>query len=290
MSQNSEPAPSVLYVVGTPIGHLGDLSPRAESLLAKASIIACEDTRYSGKLLKRIEAKGHRISFHKHNFRSRIPKLINLLEEGKSIAIISDAGLPGICDPGQELVAEARKNNHQVICIPGPCAATTALVSSGLPSSQFCFEGFLPPKGKHRRKRLKSIALEERTTIIYESPHRLIQLLKELHELCDECRPIQVAKELTKVHEEQIGHNLKLVLQHFLDNKPQGEFTLVLGGYKDNSEPLTDKKQLKSELNKLIRDGLSPTEAAKKLAEEIGESKRVLYSLIHEENKFSNND
>ena len=148
-----EPCPGPLYLVGTPIGNLSDLSPRAKSILKKVSLIACEDTRRSGQLLKIIKSKVPLLSYHKHNFKSRQSQLLKLLKDSESLALISDAGLPGINDPGEELVYVARSNNFEVICIPGPCAATTALVISGLPSQRFCFEGFLPKKQSIRKKR-----------------------------------------------------------------------------------------------------------------------------------------
>ena len=166
MKQRAEPAAGVLYVVGTPIGHLGDLSPRARDLLIAVDTIACEDTRHSGQLLSRIGSTARRCSFHQHNTRTRIPQLLLELEEGRSVALISDAGLPGISDPGQDLVAAARLSGCEVISIPGPCAATTALVSSGLPTDRFCFEGFLPAKGRERRDRLAFLASEQRTSVI----------------------------------------------------------------------------------------------------------------------------
>ena len=168
--QRPEPAPATVYLVGTPIGHLGDLSPRARQLLAVVDVIACEDTRRSGPLLAEIKAKGRRLSFHQHNINSRLPQLLDLLSTGHSLAVISDAGLPGISDPGEELAAQARQRHHEVICIPGPCAATTALVSSGLPSGRFCFEGFLPVKGRQRKERLKMLSNESRTSVLYEAP------------------------------------------------------------------------------------------------------------------------
>ena len=225
-----EPAPSVLYVVGTPIGNLGDLSPRAKFILENVSVIACEDTRRSGLLLKSFEAKKNLVSFFQHNIKNRIPQLIEFLKEGQSIALISDAGLPGISDPGEELIAEAKKSDLEVICIPGPCAATTALVCSGLPSKRFCFEGFLPRKEKDRACIIDSISKETRTTILYESPHKLIKLLKDLAKECGENRPLQVSRELTKIHEENIGSTIKSVLDYFNNKKPKGEFTLILGG------------------------------------------------------------
>ena len=144
--ERSEPYPGTLYIVGTPIGNLGDLSPRAKSILQNVSLIACEDTRRSGQLLKRIKSKVPLLSYHKHNFKSRQSQLLEILESNGSLALISDAGLPGINDPGQELVHAAKSKSYEVICIPGPCAATTALVISGLPSERFCFEGFLQKK------------------------------------------------------------------------------------------------------------------------------------------------
>ena len=226
MIDRLEPAPGVLYVVGTPIGNLGDFSHRAKSLLESVSVIACEDTRHSGQLLSILKSKGTLVSFHQHNAKSRLSKLISLLSQGESIALISDAGLPGINDPGEELVHAARSNNYEVICIPGPCAATTALVTSGLPSGRFCFEGFLPKKQSTRNKRLKEISQEHRTTIIYESPHQLIKLLEDLSNVCGKERPIQISRELTKRYEESIGETIEDVIEYFVINKPKGEFTI----------------------------------------------------------------
>jgi 16S rRNA (cytidine1402-2'-O)-methyltransferase len=178
--QGEEPAAGVLYLVGTPIGNTGDLSPRARKVLEGANRIACEDTRRSGLLLAGLGIKSKLISFHQHNQLARIPQLLEALEAGETLAVISDAGLPGISDPGEALVAAARAAGRTVICIPGPCAVTTALVSSGLPSGRFCFEGFLPPKGQQRRARLRQLASEERTLVLFEAPHRLVDLLEDL--------------------------------------------------------------------------------------------------------------
>ena len=276
-----EPAGGSLYLVGTPIGHLGDLSERARTVLAAADVIACEDTRHSGQLLSALGAKGKRLSFHQHNTRGRIPQLLELLEAGQSVAVISDAGLPGISDPGEDLVAAARVAQRDVICIPGPCAATTALVSSGLPSGRFCFEGFLPPKGRQRRERLEAIAAEPRTSVLYEAPHRLLQLLDELMELCGGDRPLQVARELTKRHEQQVGPTVATALEHFSVHKPQGEFTLVLGGAPEAVAEDHDDAYWRDALQQLIAAGLSANAAAKHLASRSGRSKRELYALLH---------
>ena len=283
LNQRLEPSPGVLYVVGTPIGNLGDLSPRATSLLQKVSVIACEDTRHSGHMLKHIGARATLLSFYQHNARHRLSQLLELLKGGKSLALISDAGLPGISDPGETLVSSARKAGHDVICIPGPCAVTTALVSSGLPSNRFCFEGFLPSKGKIRKELLASIAEENRTTVIYESPHRLVKLLQELNQLCGAERPLQIARELTKLHEEHIGPTIGDALQHFLENKPIGECTLVLGGAPQHLETVQlSQQELVAEMKVLIAEGASSNDAAKAIAQKYGQSKRSLYSLLHD--------
>ena len=272
----------MLYVVGTPIGHLGDLSPRARSVLTNVSALACEDTRHSGHLLNSLGAQSQRFSFHQHNTKARLPQLLQLLNEGQSLALISDAGLPGISDPGEQLVAAARAAGHQVICIPGPCAATTALVSSGLPSGRFCFEGFLASRGKERRQQLAAVASETRTTILYEAPHRLVQLLKELAQLCGDERPLQVARELTKRHEQQIGPTIAAALQHFLEHKPLGECTLVLGGAPISGPDQQSDAHWRAELAALMASGASASDAARQLAQQSGQSRRALYALVHQ--------
>ena len=276
-----EPCPGTLYLVGTPIGNLGDLSERAKSILKDVSLIACEDTRRSGQLLKKIESKVPLISYHKHNLKSRQSQLLEILENKGSIALISDAGLPGINDPGEELVKAVRENSYEVICIPGPCAATTALVISGLPSQRFCFEGFLPKKQSIRKKLLEDIAKEKRTTIIYESPHQLIKLLEDLSISCGKERPIQIARELTKIHEESIGETIEEVLEYFIINRPRGEFTIVLGGNNNKQETKISESEALNKLNILIRQGEKSNIAARKVAEETGYTKKWLYSKLH---------
>jgi 16S rRNA (cytidine1402-2'-O)-methyltransferase len=281
--QGAEPAAGVLYLVGTPIGNVGDLSPRARHLLGTVDRIACEDTRRSGLLLHnlglRSREQGPRLlSFHEHNQASRIPELLEALEGGEAIAVISDAGLPGISDPGEALVAAARAAGRTVICVPGPCAVTTALVSSGLPAGRFCFEGFLPPKSTQRRARLRELAVEPRTLVLFEAPHRLLALLDDLlTELGN--RPIAVTRELTKRHEQQVGPTVAAALEHFRTTAPQGEFTLVLGGAPP--ETSATEPDLRSALEALITAGLSRSEAARQLAQDTGRSRRELYALLH---------
>tara|TARA_Y100001968_G_scaffold57734_1_gene48851 strand:+ start:833 stop:1720 length:888 start_codon:yes stop_codon:yes gene_type:complete len=279
--ERSEPCPGTLYLVGTPIGNLSDLSPRAKYILKNVSLIACEDTRRSGKLLKTIDSKVPLLSYHKYNLKSRQSQLLEILENDGSIALISDAGLPGINDPGEELVHAARSNNYEVICIPGPCAATTALVISGLPTQRFCFEGFLPKKQSLRKKRLEDISKEKRTTVFYESPHQLLKLLEDLSILCGKGRPIYIARELTKRYEESIGNTIEEVIKYFIINKPKGEFTIVLGGNSNKIEKNITEKEALNKLNKLIKEGEKSNIAARTVAEETGYKKKWLYSKLH---------
>ena len=206
--KNQEPESGFLYIVGTPIGNLSDISYRAINILQNVSQIACEDTRQTAKIMRKYELKNNLISFNKYNSFNKIPKIIKDLNAGKSIALVSDAGMPGICDPGEDLIKKARSNGVQIICIPGPCAALTALVSSGLPSSKFTFEGFLPKKNSDREKILLEISRREITSIIFESPHRLMKLLYELQEYCGEKREISISRELTKKFEQHIGDTI----------------------------------------------------------------------------------
>ena len=280
--QEQEPSAGVLYLVGTPIGNLDDLSPRARRVLAGADRVACEDTRRSGLLLHHLGIRAPLLSFHQHNQTARIPQLLAALEAGEAIALVSDAGLPGVSDPGQELAAAARAAGRQVICIPGPSAVTTALVSSGLPSGRFCFEGFLPPKGGPRRQRLEALAGEERTMVLFEAPHRLLALLEDLLAVLGD-RPLQVARELTKRHEEQVGPSVAAALAHFQRTPPQGECTLVLGGAPPAAAPVWDEVALRRALDELVAGGLSNREAARSLAERSGHSRRDLYALLHRE-------
>ncbi len=278
--QEPEPAAGVLYLVGTPIGNLGDFSPRARQVLAGVDRIACEDTRRAGLLLQALGLRQKLVSFHQHNQTARIPQLLEELRGGGRLALISDAGLPGISDPGEPLVAAARAEGLEVICVPGPCALTTALVGSGLPSGRFCFEGFLPARGRQRRARLEELRQEPRTLVLYEAPHRLVDLLEDLLEVLGD-RPLQVGRELTKRHEQQVGPSVSASLAHFRQVTPQGECTLVLGGAEPPAAPEWSEPELRQELQALVGAGRSRREAARELAERTGLSRRELYGLLH---------
>ncbi len=277
--RNKEPENGVLYIVGTPIGNLSDISKRALHILENVFLIACEDTRQTKKIMNTFKISNHMESFNEHNSFKKIPTIIDYLKEGKSIALVSDAGMPGICDPGEELVKSTKIAGYDVICIPGPCAAITALVSSGLPSSKFIFEGFLPKKKIDREKILLEISKNVKTTIIFESPHRLNKLLKELKKYCGGSRKIQITKELTKKFEEHVGQNINEVIEFFENKNPIGEFTIVLNGIKKTKENDFDHITLKRELHELVSFGLSLTAASKYLAKKNNLSKRIIYNL-----------
>ena len=277
---NQEPVSGFLYIVGTPIGNLNDISLRALNILYKVNLIACEDTRVTKKIMNKYEFTNKVISFNKINSYKKIPKIIDDLKSGKSIAIVSDAGMPSICDPGEDLIKESKLNGINIICIPGPCAALTALVSSGLPSSKFTFEGFLPKKALERKKILIEISKNYKTTIIFESPRRLLKLLEELKEHCGGEREIQVSRELTKKFEEHIGNNINEVLRFFEGKEVLGEITLVVKGINKNigiSE--FSQSELKKELVGLISAGLTLPAASKYLAKKNNLKKSFIYSL-----------
>ena len=277
--RKEEPENGILYIVGTPIGNLNDISQRALNILQNVSLVACEDTRQTKKIMNKFNISNKLISFNKHNSSIKIPKLVKDLKEGNSIAIVSDAGMPGICDPGEDIFKCVKSEGIDMICVPGACAAITALVSSGLPSSSFVFEGFLPKKKIDREKILLEISNNEKTTIIYESPKRLRKLLNELLEFCGGDREIIVARELTKKFEEHVGNNIYKVIEFFRDKDIIGEITIVLKGTrKGNFNP--NKSIIKKDLYDLIDAGLSLSAASKYLAKKNGLKKSEVYNLI----------
>ena len=278
--KNPEPESGFLYIVGTPIGNLNDLSLRALNILKNVYLIACEDTRQTRKIMTKFEFTNNLISFNEHNASIKIQRIVDDLNSGKSIALASDAGMPSICDPGENLVKYAKSKGIGIVCIPGPCAALTALVSSGLPSSKFIFEGFLPKKKSEREKILLDLSNNDKTTIIYESPHRLMKLLSQLKEYCGGEREIQVFRELTKKFEEHIGNNINEVLDFFQDKEILGEITIVIKGInKEIKNSEVNKHILKKELNDLIEAGLSLSAASKYLAKKNNISKNLIYKL-----------
>jgi 16S rRNA (cytidine1402-2'-O)-methyltransferase len=226
---------STLYIVATPIGNLEDISERAIKTLKSVSYIACEDTRTSSVLLNKLEVDAKTFAFHAHNEHQKVEHLLNILDARQNVAIISDAGMPGISDPGFLAVRAAHQAGHSVSVIPGPDAATTALVASGLPCDKYVFEGFLPQK-KGRQKQLKQLVNEQRSIVLYESPHRLIKLLEELRKYMGDERMIAVCRELTKKFEETVRGSIKSVYDTFqLRDDIKGEIVVVIAS-KDYSE------------------------------------------------------
>jgi 16S rRNA (cytidine1402-2'-O)-methyltransferase len=221
-----------LYVVATPIGNLGDLSPRARETLQACSVIAAEDTRHTGTLLKAFGITSALVSLHDHNEAHRVPDLIQRMQGGASIALVCDAGTPAISDPGFDLVRAAAAAGLEVVAVPGPCAAVAALSIGGQPTDRFCFEGFLPARGAARRARLQVLASETRTLVFYESPHRVVETLADCAAEFGKERPATVAREITKLHETTYRGTLgELAAQAAADGDfTRGEIVLIVGG------------------------------------------------------------
>ena len=268
----------ILYVVATPIGNLEDITLRAARILGEVDLIAAEDTRVSGKLLAHLGLKVPFTSYFEHNKYKKGEYIIGELLSGKNIAMISDAGMPGISDPGFELIAAAIAEEIEIIVIPGACAAVNALVGSGLDSSRFCFEGFLPRDKSRRRKRLLELAAEQRTMIFYESPHRVQATLAEMTEHFPD-RRISAGRELTKRFEETVRGTVAEVHEYFSQKKPQGEFVLVLAGAEAAKNPQTSDEALVTALQVSLSKGLSRKAAAKEVAGEYGASVNYVYNL-----------
>ncbi|MBW4645115.1 MAG: 16S rRNA (cytidine(1402)-2'-O)-methyltransferase [Goleter apudmare HA4340-LM2] len=274
----TDPKPRTLYVVGTPIGNLEDITFRAVRILQTVDLIAAEDTRHTGRLLQHLQIKTPQISYHEHNRNSRIPELLARLSNDQAIAVVSDAGMPGISDPGYELVQACIAAGITVVPIPGASAAITALSASGLPTDRFVFEGFLPAKSQQRREHLESLQAESRTLIFYESPHRLRDTLQDLAEILGSDRQIVLARELTKFYEEFWRGTITEAIAHYNQREPQGEYTLVLAGTPGNQHQLTEA-ELKAELQQLISQGISRSQASRQLAKFTSLPRRQIYQL-----------
>jgi 16S rRNA (cytidine1402-2'-O)-methyltransferase len=275
---SSDLKPGTLYIVGTPIGNLEDMTFRAVKTLQSVDWIAAEDTRHTGKLLHHFQIATPQVSYHDHNRHSRTEDLLARLQQGKSVALVSDAGMPGISDPGYELVKACAENGILVVPIPGPSAVIAALTASGLPSDRFVFEGFLPAKSKHRRAQLEPLISETRTLVFYEAPHRLKPTLQDLADVLGETRQIVLARELTKLHEEFWRGTIAAAIQRCGDREPMGEYTLVVAGA-EPTEQVWSETVLLAELKNLLNQGLSRSQASRQLAEQTTVSRRTLYQL-----------
>ena len=263
----------ILYLVATPIGNLGDFTPRAVETLENADFIAAEDTRVSMKLLNHFGVKKSLISYHEHNHVTAGQSVLNRLLAGESCALMTDAGTPAISDPGEDLVALCAEAGVTVCAVPGPCALVTALSVSGLPTARFTFEGFLPMNRKNRRAQLGSLRLETRTMIFYEAPHKLLSTLEDLAEAFGPDRRLSVCRELTKLHEEVLRTTVGGALAHFEGTQPKGEFVLVLEGAAGDPDAALER------VNRLRGEGLSLKEAAVQAAAEFGLKKKQLYDM-----------
>ena len=266
---------ATLYVVGTPIGNLEDMSVGAVRTLQQVDFIAAEDTRVSLKLLNHFEIKKPMVSYHEHNAREVGPQIIRRLQNGESCAIVTDAGMPCISDPGEDLVRLCAENGIDTKVIPGPSAAVSALALSGLDTGKFVFEGFLQPQANARRERLEELKLERRTIIFYEAPHKLCDTLNAMYQVLGE-RKITLARELTKVYEEVIRTTLSQAVELYTQREPRGEFVLVVQGAKE--EQKLDFAQALALVQALVERGEPLSKAAKDVARQTGFKKGELYS------------
>lgn len=269
------PAAGTLYVCGTPIGNMGDASPRLLETLRGVDLIAAEDTRQTAKLLARYGIETRLLSYHAHNLEGRTRDLVSRLQAGASVALVSDAGMPGISDPGWELIAEAIRAGIPLVPVPGPTAFVTGLVVSGLPTDRFVFEGFLPREGKARRRILKAIAHEPRTLVFYEAPHRLVDTLTDMVAHFGPDRPAAVARELTKQFEEVQRGPLADLLDWARSRTVKGEIVLIVGGSPDPGEPPAGGWE--DMLRRLLSEGQSTQDAAKQVAKTHGIPRRQAY-------------
>lgn len=280
-----------LYIVSTPIGNLEDMTHRAVRVLSEVDLIACEDTRHSRKLLNHFGITTKTVSYHEHNERERASELIDLVKAGKSVAVISDAGTPGISDPGFRVVSTAVQQGLKVVSIPGPTALISALVASGLPSDEFFFGGFLPARSSQRRARLFELKTIPSTLILYEAPHRLAAALKDAHEILGE-RESVVARELTKLHEEVLRGRLSELADKFSSNpeEPRGEMVLIIDG-REIKEPETTrrgKQSVSAIVASLEAEGVQPRAALKQAARQLGISRDDAYRQLTAERSREN--
>jgi len=264
-----------LVLVATPIGNLGDLSPRAVGALASAALVCCEDTRRTGRLLQHAGIHAERLAVcNEHTELSRITDVLDVLATGRDVAVVTDAGTPGVSDPGERLARAVLDAGYEVTAVPGPVAHVMALVTSGLPAARAVFDGFLPRSGSDRERRLGEIAREHRTTVLYEAPHRMERTLDDLLRVCGPDRPVAIARELTKLHEEVRRGTLGTIEI----GTPRGEYVIVLGG-----EPVVDDVPDDDTIRRLLAEelaaGATRKDAVRSVTERTGAPKRVVYAL-----------
>lgn len=269
-------AVSALILVSTPIGNMGDLSPRAQKALRDADLVCCEDTRRTGLMLHNLGIDATLMRVDDHTEHDAIPRVLQALRDGLSVCVVTDAGTPGISDPGSRLVRAAIDEHIAVSAVPGPAALVMALVISGLPAQQFVFEGFIDRRGKERTSRLNAIARHPYTVIMYEAPHRLLRTLEDLAQTCGPERSVVICRELTKLHEEVWRGSLHEAHSHFTIHEPTGEFVIVLAGAPP-AAPVSEK-ELDARLADLLASGVRTKDAARTVAEECGVSVKDVYT------------
>ena len=267
----------MLYLVPTPIGNLGDISPRCRETLEKADFIAAEDTRVSLKLLNHLGIRKSLVSYHQHNQNQKGQGIVERILAGETCALVSDAGSPAISDPGEELVKQCAQAGITVCAIPGPCALVTALSISGQSTGRFCFEGFLSTAKKSRMEHLESLRKETRTMIFYEAPHKLLSTLEDMEQVFGPQRPISLCRELTKLHEEVIRTTLSGALALYAQQSPKGEFVLVVAGAEPEEKPQATAEEAAAQVARLMEQGLSRKDAVKQTAEALGLPKNLVY-------------
>lgn len=269
------PLPPTLWLVATPIGNLADLPPRAVEVLAAAALVCCEDTRRTGRLLQHAGVRAQRLAVaNEHTELDRIAEVLDELAGGNDVVLVSDAGTPGVSDPGERIVGAAIDAGHRVSAVPGASAVLTALVISGLPTDRFAFEGFLPRKGRQRAERLDQIARDPRTVVIYEAPPRVERTLVDLTDKCGADRPVAVCRELTKMYEEVVRGTLGTIRV----DEPRGEYVIVLGGAPDSDAPVDDDT-IRAALRAELDDGASTRDAVAAVAASLSVPKNTVYPL-----------
>lgn len=274
---------SKLYLVGTPIGNLGDFSPRATETLRTVDFIAAEDTRVTLKLLNRFGINKPMVSYYQHNLRERGGQIVTRIIAGESCALVTDAGMPAISDPGEDLVRLCAEAGVEIVSVPGPSAAVTALAMSGLNTSRFTFEGFLSTNRQSRRAHLESLLIERRTMIFYEAPHKLRTTLGDLADAFGGDRRVALCRELTKLHEEVIRTTLGEALARYADAAPRGEFVLVVEGSPEQIAPAATPEQALALAQALMAKGESASAAARQAAQQTGCKKSDIYRLLSRE-------
>ncbi len=268
-----------LYLIGTPIGNLSDFSPRAVETLSTVDFIAAEDTRVTLKLLNHFDIHKPLVSYYEHNKYASGEKIVQRILNGESCGLVTDAGMPAVSDPGEDIVRMCMEQDIPVTVIPGPTALITALVLSGLPTGRFCFEGFLSTNNKSRREHLEELTGEPRTMIFYEAPHKLRKTLSDLKDVFGEGRKITLCRELTKLHEEILPFSLSDAVRYYEEHDPKGEYVLIVEGRPEESDPCMSEEDALALVSQYRAEGRSLKESCKLASSQSGFSKNELYSM-----------